>query len=1209
MVNAKLEEYAPQLGLKGYDVWGYDELCRFIDDNQEIRRTYAGYITSGDVLSKMMEYLDDAQPNFNEIFGAFLQKQLTHDQAARLESAGQDFEQQIPLSRVFVDLPATKHAERANISMDMPMARGMDSNGLVETLLDSGAVILRNANVAREKNNTDGTLQKDSISPFTVIVGGPGQGKSTIGQYLCQLYRSALLKPLQQQNRLDTTVQKIINVIEEQRKVEKPPSVRRFPIRIILNQYATDLAKDKTLTVLEYIRREITQFGGAGCSLKNVKDWLKAYPWLVIFDGLDEVPSSSNRSQVLKEIENFRIDAANLNADIQIIATTRPQNYSNEFSANLYEHWYLTPLSPKQALNYAKKLVGFRCGTNGARKDLVFRRLDTACQTEVTARLMQSPLQVTIMATLVEKVGEPPRQRYSLFEQYYRAIYDRETGREGSMSSLLSIRKTDINAIHYRTGLLLQTESETEGRTEARLSDERFRALVQARLDEMGCTGDEAQKLLTQITDGSLQRLVFLVRPEAGQVAFEIRSLQEFMAAEALLNGSEASVIARLKAIAPIAHWRNVFLFAVGKCFSQKEYLLDHVFSVCEELNDRGTDPAAEATLWGSRLALDILAEGISDQNLKRKRQLLRVALKLVAIPDIAINVRLADLYDIRFEDLFKEAIRDRLGQAYVDKQHGARAVLQKLADRKIDWAFKLIDETWPTDKDTQKKLVFFEPSLYSRAYMANKIMNLIPDLIPFELEGLDWVEICSNSTVNQPLPAWFCTIHNIADSNFTRKNRTKVELHDKNSTKILTANIVSVTDKSISKLIPLKDIPLVNSTWCPYISAGRFAQNPDSSTLSNELRWLAETWDLDTNRLLQYTNFAWPLASCLSGVYSKDELLQYAERAEKGEFGSLRDWQKAEERWANTKILMMDELEYLDDSRWPYDQNIGQHGFPFSCSFLSFEMNGVRILSNSLIDKYEHIKEGKAKFWAVHCLINSLSTSFFKQQTQSVEISPEKLKQIFELGWKWYKGLNFDLLQSLSIPKNLTKEWIEFFVWLGKEEDLRHGLNNKPWKYADQIANWFTTQPEKFSGLLRILGGLAFSGSQFTVPKDILTETIFKQSDAFDIALLRLSHTDCQVDEIDELARDFICLYQQKKTTNAISLALQMLTRPLFPPERRELFALSLWKELSLLENDYSIPLREVLEILATKMNRQKSNLSEANIWNELALPKMKAS
>jgi hypothetical protein len=46
-------------------------------------------------------------------------------------------------------------------------------------------------------------------------------------------------------------------------------------------------------------------------------------------------------------------------------------------------------------------------------------------------------------------------------------------------------------------------------------------------------------------------------RMQADQVGFEIRSLQEFMAAEALTDGTDEIVADRLRAIASITHWQK----------------------------------------------------------------------------------------------------------------------------------------------------------------------------------------------------------------------------------------------------------------------------------------------------------------------------------------------------------------------------------------------------------------------------------------------------------------------------------------------------------------------------------------------------------------------------------------------------------------------------------------------------------------------------
>jgi hypothetical protein len=1154
-IKAELKAYAPKLGIKGYDVWSYDELCRFIDDNKAIRQTYAGFITSGDVLSEMMKLLKEQKPDFGEVMGAFLQKEIVYEKAAKLESAGQDFDRQILLARVFVDLPAS---EAANTPQNLP-----PTGGLVAHLLEEGSYILSNKMPNGEA--------KERHACF-VIVGGPGQGKSTLAQFLCQLYRAAILKDCPV---LDPEASDVIKQLQAQ----KLPTVRRFPVRIMLSQYATDLAHNKKLTLLEYIRQDISQLGNAECSLADLKQWLAAYPWLVVLDGLDEVPASSNRAQVLKQIEDFRIDAANLSGDVQIVATTRPQSYSEELSATLYKHWYITPLSPQQAMNYAQRLVEVRCGADERRKKQILRRLEVASKTEATARLMQSPLQVTIMATLVERIGEPPKQRYRLFEQYYRTIYDREIGREGPLSAILNNRKTDIDIIHYRTGLLLQSKSETVGGTEARLSDERFRALVQSRLSEVGVIGDDANELLRQITDSTLQRLVFLIRPEAEQVAFEIRSLQEFMAAEALLRDGDDAMIARLKAIAPISHWRNVFLFAVGKCFAEHEHLLERLHFICEELNDKMTDPIAEATLWGARLALDIIAEGVANPHPKYERLLAKNALQLITVPDATMHTRLAWVYHNGLADLFQNAIRDRLGQIHLSQQHGAWILLKALADREVFWAKNILAEKWPTEDYERQKQILLLNSDFIPSYPW--AIEIIPYCAPFELRKLIWHH-------SDTLPTWFkAAIHS---SNVKRLEVVILSAED--DINMLSANLIPV--HANNQLIPLKDMPLKNNDWAPYISAGRFAENPTSATLAQELRWLSDNWDLEQPRLRRY-DFLWPLAACLSAIDAKEDLLKLAERADDGQLGSTAQWIAAEERWKQKGLVGAD-FQSMTDERWPFDDGIDKSGFPFECCDLDFLYGFEHKLWQQIIEKYAECGNNQMKSWLASCALNIIEFPF----PYTISITPSELKEIIvSARHKGFKKFAFDLLHNVTFPNRLDGDWAEFFNWLGQQKH-KYYISDKSWSHSEQLASWFAVQPDKMPGLLNILGGLALSGCECPVPKDLLQlEQYEDKNSQFSAAMIRLSQNKWDDNDCAKLAQNVVTYLP-----NAVELSLTMLKRKEIAPERIGEFALALWKVLAESSENRTEAKGQVLNVMTTVMNGRKSTLSDLDIWQRLRLP-----
>ena len=176
---------------------------------------------------------------------------------------------------------------------------------------------------------------------------------------------------------------------------------------------------------------------------------------------------------------------------------------------------------------------------------------------------------------LVDSAGEPPRERWRLFSDYYRVIYDRERQRDIPAARLLGDDQADIDAIHQRVALRLQVDAERTSGTDAGLDATAFALLVDQRLAEEDHPDAERAELTRAITEAALLRLVFLVAPRDGAIGFEVRSLQEFMAAQCLTNGPDETVGRRLRAIAPAAHWRNCFLFAAGRCFHERQHLRD----------------------------------------------------------------------------------------------------------------------------------------------------------------------------------------------------------------------------------------------------------------------------------------------------------------------------------------------------------------------------------------------------------------------------------------------------------------------------------------------------------------------------------------------------------------------------------------------------------------------------------------------------------
>ena len=91
---------------------------------------------------------------------------------------------------------------------------------------------------------------------------------------------------------------------------------------------------------------------------------------------------------------------------------------------------------------------------------------------------MTSPLQVTFMATVVAARGKPGENRWQLFSNYYRTIYDRELQKAvPPYSEVLGLHQPTIDRLHHDVGFLLQFRGETTGGTDATMPMAEFEGL------------------------------------------------------------------------------------------------------------------------------------------------------------------------------------------------------------------------------------------------------------------------------------------------------------------------------------------------------------------------------------------------------------------------------------------------------------------------------------------------------------------------------------------------------------------------------------------------------------------------------------------------------------------------------------------------------------------------------------------------------------
>jgi hypothetical protein len=652
-INQMIAEYSKTVKMKGWKIWHYRTICNLLDNSLSARKSFSGFIIPDNGILSLSNYRLGVSPTLGDAIKRQVVTELTADQWVRLSQVGNTPHDKLSLSNVGIDLPLISENRNA-----------------VQYILDIG----------------DQVHGRDyaSPSPHTLLIGGPGQGKTTLGQLVCQAYRSALL-PITSD--LGNETSRLLRSHRDglHRIGIRLPSYHRWPIRIDLGSYGDAASSADQTSLLKYMAQKIGARTNTKIDASHLRNWLQIWPWLLVLDGLDEVASSTSRDILMDQIHNFTVDAEMVKADVFIIATTRPQGYSGEFREDQYRRVSLAPLSSEQAISYAEILAEVRHSNDPEMREKVTERTRIAASEPFTARLMQTPLQVTIMAILLEARERAPQARYALFDAYYETIYSREISKPGPLAKLLESRKNDINALHDRIGLLLQAQSQKTGEADASISRSVLRRLSVDRLLSEGYLDAEAQQLADSIVTAVTQRLVLIVPKALDDIGFEVRSVQEFMAGRAMVSGRDNLVLERLRETIPSIHWRNTWLFAAGRVFSQREHMRRDLIGILEEADT--TNLLRMVVAPGADLALDMLDDDLAAATPSLQRVLARNALTLLDYPPDQDLIRRADvIFRLANKDDFVKAACEQVIEQSLNgsptQQKSAEALLHVWKNR-----------------------------------------------------------------------------------------------------------------------------------------------------------------------------------------------------------------------------------------------------------------------------------------------------------------------------------------------------------------------------------------------------------------------------------------------------------------------------------------------------------------------------------------------
>ncbi len=419
-----------------------------------------------------------------------------------------------------------------------------------------------------------------------VIEGAPGQGKSTLTQFLCQVNRMRLLD---EKDELDKK-------IDDAHK----NGIARTPFRIDMRDYASWVTEKELFlnssktnwqisgqaSLENFLVSHLEELtGGLKITTDDLLQFFKLSHSIIVLDGFDEVANLETRKSIVKKICDTAKRLDHQAKSMQIIVTSRPAAFANSpgFPEDDWTYLELKDLQEENIEAYKDKWVKVQ-DLDEDDSSQVSSILADKMEQPYLRDLARNPMQLTILLHLIHVQGMAlPEKRTMLYEEYMKLFFHREAEK----SRVVRRHRELLLSIHGVLAWVLHTQVENGGGsgsvTKSELIDE-----VQTYLKKEEHELDLAQELF----QGTVERVGVLVSRKEGVYEFEVQPLREYFAARHLYKTAPYSPAGkdnkgtkpeRFEALARNFFWTNVTRFYCG-FYDQGELdsLVEGIISLAE---------------------------------------------------------------------------------------------------------------------------------------------------------------------------------------------------------------------------------------------------------------------------------------------------------------------------------------------------------------------------------------------------------------------------------------------------------------------------------------------------------------------------------------------------------------------------------------------------------------------------------------------------